>query len=217
MTYLSKVKKADEENATQTERGKNLYLDRKYVYESNKSIVNIKEISRYQNPKNNLIDPTWREVSIGSTAIFTSPEHKIRSIVSNSANVVFSISATGGVFGDLTTSYDMGYLEDKLRYESGESAFKTMVESEISLCGEIRKYRQQKRQITVDFFSEDSASFPNDKTKEVATRFESLILKDFIRYLKQEQNIPYFNSYNCLLYTSPSPRDGLLSRMPSSA
>ena len=25
------------------------------------------------------------------------------------------------------------------------------------------------------------------------------------------------NSYNCLLYTSPSPRDGLLSRMPSSA
>ena len=24
-------------------------------------------------------------------------------------------------------------------------------------------------------------------------------------------------SYHCLLYTSPSPRDGLLSRMPSSA
>ena len=25
------------------------------------------------------------------------------------------------------------------------------------------------------------------------------------------------NAYICLLYTSPSPRDGLLSRMPSSA
>ena len=25
------------------------------------------------------------------------------------------------------------------------------------------------------------------------------------------------NSFTCLLYTSPSPRDGLLSRMPSSA
>ena len=25
------------------------------------------------------------------------------------------------------------------------------------------------------------------------------------------------NAINCLLYTSPSPRDGLLSRMPSSA
>ena len=29
------------------------------------------------------------------------------------------------------------------------------------------------------------------------------------------QAVPYFDS--CLLYTSPSPRDGLLSRMPSSA
>ena len=31
------------------------------------------------------------------------------------------------------------------------------------------------------------------------------------RYIKAVQD------YNCLLYTSPSPRDGLLSRMPSSA
>ena len=28
---------------------------------------------------------------------------------------------------------------------------------------------------------------------------------------------PKVDSYICLLYTSPSPRDGLLSRMPSSA
>ena len=27
----------------------------------------------------------------------------------------------------------------------------------------------------------------------------------------------YYNMMGCLLYTSPSPRDGLLSRMPSSA
>ena len=27
----------------------------------------------------------------------------------------------------------------------------------------------------------------------------------------------YSRNYTCLLYTSPSPRDGLLSRMPSSA
>ena len=27
----------------------------------------------------------------------------------------------------------------------------------------------------------------------------------------------FITSYACLLYTSPSPRDGLLSRMPSSA
>ena len=34
--------------------------------------------------------------------------------------------------------------------------------------------------------------------------------------IKDTENI--FNQYKgCLLYTSPSPRDGLLSRMPSSA
>ena len=33
-----------------------------------------------------------------------------------------------------------------------------------------------------------------------------------------QQNVPSFDRSNyCLLYTSPSPRDGLLSRMPSSA
>ena len=31
------------------------------------------------------------------------------------------------------------------------------------------------------------------------------------------ENYRVLNTYTCLLYTSPSPRDGLLSRMPSSA
>ena len=33
----------------------------------------------------------------------------------------------------------------------------------------------------------------------------------------QQEDIPTPESTDCLLYTSPSPRDGLLSRMPSSA
>ena len=32
-----------------------------------------------------------------------------------------------------------------------------------------------------------------------------------------KKNITKSQPYSCLLYTSPSPRDGLLSRMPSSA
>ena len=32
-----------------------------------------------------------------------------------------------------------------------------------------------------------------------------------------EMKHPADNKWSCLLYTSPSPRDGLLSRMPSSA
>ena len=33
----------------------------------------------------------------------------------------------------------------------------------------------------------------------------------------QESKMVTVEDMNCLLYTSPSPRDGLLSRMPSSA
>ena len=39
--------------------------------------------------------------------------------------------------------------------------------------------------------------------------------KDINGYYLQTDNYTLY--YNCLLYTSPSPRDGLLSRMPSSA
>ena len=37
-------------------------------------------------------------------------------------------------------------------------------------------------------------------------------------FVKKYNDVENFDIYgNCLLYTSPSPRDGLLSRMPSSA
>ena len=36
-------------------------------------------------------------------------------------------------------------------------------------------------------------------------------------FLEQTNSVIYKDGYICLLYTSPSPRDGLLSRMPSSA
>ena len=41
------------------------------------------------------------------------------------------------------------------------------------------------------------------------------IIEDANLRLRRVLNIP--DDYDCLLYTSPSPRDGLLSRMPSSA
>ena len=40
--------------------------------------------------------------------------------------------------------------------------------------------------------------------------------KDFAK-LATYMAVRYPDMYTCLLYTSPSPRDGLLSRMPSSA
>ena len=188
---ITKVQKVDEENATQSDKHKHQYLDRQYVYESNKPIINIKEISRYDT----LIDSALREVSIGSTAILNSPEYKMKSMLINNANLVFSISATGGIYGDLTTSYDMSYLEDKLRRDSGQSSFQAMTPSEVTLCEEIRNYRQQHRHTTVGFFSKDWESFSNDKTREVVERFEDQILKDFIRSLREEQNVKYLGDY----------------------
>ena len=49
-----------------------------------------------------------------------------------------------------------------------------------------------------------------------------LIFDGYPRSLSQAKNLELFlkntnQSIDCLLYTSPSPRDGLLSRMPSSA
>ena len=47
----------------------------------------------------------------------------------------------------------------------------------------------------------------------------SIVSAELLNYAKEfestDSNVKLLN--NCLLYTSPSPRDGLLSRMPSSA
>ena len=51
-------------------------------------------------------------------------------------------------------------------------------------------------------------------------KFDSILASKFINCLmydgkKTTAQAVFYNA--CLLYTSPSPRDGLLSRMPSSA
>ena len=49
--------------------------------------------------------------------------------------------------------------------------------------------------------------------------FQSLDeLDDFLDFTTDDDlSLEDFQTNSCLLYTSPSPRDGLLSRMPSSA
>ncbi len=181
---ISKVQKASEEGLVQGNKQK--YLNRNYVYESYKSIINIKEIARYQSPHQNLINHHLREVSIGSTAILTSPEQKLHSILEGKENVIFLISATGGIYGDLSTSYDYRYLEDRLRDESGESSFKTLVEEEIILCEAIRNHRREKRHITASTFKSGLSSFPNFETREIVERFEKSVLDDYINSITGE-------------------------------
>ena len=61
---------------------------------------------------------------------------------------------------------------------------------------------------------------------ELVTRFNTVqqaqfyvehLGADFGDYVREQQHYRAAVLETCLLYTSPSPRDGLLSRMPSSA
>ena len=47
--------------------------------------------------------------------------------------------------------------------------------------------------------------------------WRQFLLAQLIGFLEQNRDQILKDYENCLLYTSPSPRDGLLSRMPSSA
>ena len=54
-----------------------------------------------------------------------------------------------------------------------------------------------------------------DTIRKLENREEHSVLEASM--VKGEPLYPHELSRDCLLYTSPSPRDGLLSRMPSSA
>ena len=55
-------------------------------------------------------------------------------------------------------------------------------------------------------FAEKSNAWPFVEARNLRDRLDKI-----------ENSAPKDNNTPCLLYTSPSPRDGLLSRMPSSA
>ena len=62
----------------------------------------------------------------------------------------------------------------------------------------------------------DTESFKNQKIKskwlDYRNRYEQLLIKHKANHQKM-----YREKWDCLLYTSPSPRDKRQSRMPSSA
>ena len=61
-------------------------------------------------------------------------------------------------------------------------------------------------------------SCPTCKSKDVTEpRPFNLMFKTAIGPVDDGSSFAYLRPETCLLYTSPSPRDGLLSRMPSSA
>ena len=67
---------------------------------------------------------------------------------------------------------------------------------------------RMKRGSNINFFNKDG-----EWLSEIVFLDRDRVEVKFLNKLKE----PTKNSNICLLYTSPSPRDGLLSRMPSSA
>ena len=73
----------------------------------------------------------------------------------------------------------------------------------------------------VDFLiDQDVDNYIQDRNRLLVLFLSGLIGLD-IETVTTEKKLAFANTiemcYHCLLYTSPSPRDGLLSRMPSSA
>ena len=67
-----------------------------------------------------------------------------------------------------------------------------------------------------DYSPSDSEPFMNARQREYFRRKLVTWKEDIIRETRETVSSLQEGSL-CLLYTSPSPRDGLLSRMPSSA
>ena len=68
----------------------------------------------------------------------------------------------------------------------------------------------------LDFWFKET---PPKKKFQKHKDFDALIKKNFLKDYELAGSNEYddWQDSPCLLYTSPSPRDGLLSRMPSSA
>ena len=96
------------------------------------------------------------------------------------------------------------------------------MENKLSQITELfSKTRQQTLSLCENLEAEDMVIQPSKNVSPLKWHlghttwfFEKFILSEL-----DESYKPFNKDYNyiCLLYTSPSPRDGLLSRMPSSA
>ena len=66
---------------------------------------------------------------------------------------------------------------------------------------------------------ESAAPKADPKLVDIIDRFDDLVDREDKLTEKESHQVETYSGliWNCLLYTSPSPRDGLLSRMPSSA
>ena len=90
-----------------------------------------------------------------------------------------------------------------------------------------KNYSWQKTFEKINNLSEELKKYVNkgDRCLLISENRPEWFISDFSIMLSESITVPAYTTYAerdyeyiiCLLYTSPSPRDGLLSRMPSSA
>ena len=78
------------------------------------------------------------------------------------------------------------------------------------------RLRKQVEQVIGLSGEQANASFHKSWNKVRTEKIEVLVIEQLLHYMTT-YGFKDAGLYDCLLYTSPSPRDGLLSRMPSSA
>ena len=100
------------------------------------------------------------------------------------------------------------------QWEQLKSAHQELARKElkiIELTSEVQLLRSCERKLKIE---KQLALNTNERLDNLETRLRLLkTVSDENRALQRERLV----TRDCLLYTSPSPRDGLLSRMPSSA
>ena len=115
--------------------------------------------------------------------------------------------------------------EQKLR-QSLQKAVSTKEELRLKAEEEIERLNQDIQEM-MDEIDRLKTFEPPEKTDEGKVNVK-LFLEEDIRFLEVDPDVSYeeliiavgkvfIETYVCLLYTSPSPRDATLSRMPSSA
>ena len=106
---------------------------------------------------------------------------------------------------------------DKLK-----ATLKGQQEAQKVVKGSVTALKDEIKRLNKQYQDQTNQQNKNSKaSQELASKISSLRQKQFDLNRETSRLNKTFKasvgSYDCLLYTSPSPRDGLLSRMPSSA
>ena len=114
---------------------------------------------------------------------------------------------TGSSEGNVVKGFNVSFADRKANFEvqfSNDFTLSSEVSSPVGAYGQVAFVPG-----TADFGFKTVASL------DVGVFLDKVITETKVNRLPN--NAPFPSYIGCLLYTSPSPRDGLLSRMPSSA